>query len=281
MTTNTIGQLTELQAIGGGYFTEAFPTNFHHFYKRKVLVGSETADMFKDVTASEKTAIENADKAYVAPSDELLAWADSVGVAYNRTTGYFELNGLVDLSANDMQHVRNNYGLMFTIGNLPDHNARTNITEHWYSSHATSGSKANLVLKFYNCNNIEVISLDSGWAWPTSIERAFGNCYKLREIRGAINLTNYTNKYLQETIEYAFENCSRLESVNLILSANVKNVDLKDCACLSIESVSYMVTKYDQKIPCTITLHPDAFARLTTELVEAATAKQITFATTN
>ena len=56
-----------------------------------------------------------------------------------------------------------------------------------------------------------------------------------------------------------------------------------DCSLLpklSMESVVYMVENAQNTRPITIKLHPTVYALLETSLVEAATAKQITFATT-
>lgn len=48
--------LTEIYS--DNYITQAYPTNFHSFFKRKILLTSESIDDYKEVTESEKINIE-------------------------------------------------------------------------------------------------------------------------------------------------------------------------------------------------------------------------------
>ena len=47
------------------------------------------------------------------------------------------------------------------------------------------------------------------------------------------------------------------------------NIDLSYCAKLSLASVEYMVANATNTAAITITLHPEAYARLTDELIAA------------
>lgn len=71
--------------------------------------------------------------------------------------------------------------------------------------------------------------------------------------------------------------CPNLEKLELI--GLTKSLDLQYCSKLSLESLMLIVDKAANTEPITITLHAEAFARLTDELTAAATAKQITFTT--
>lgn len=54
--------LTEIYVDGeGNYITQAQPTNFHQFFTRKVLTGSETIDDFREVTEAQRTQLECSD----------------------------------------------------------------------------------------------------------------------------------------------------------------------------------------------------------------------------
>ena len=74
-----------------------------------------------------------------------------------------------------------------------------------------------------------------------------------------------------------FVGCVKLRNVE-IKKLKV-NVQFPDSPNLSLESTTYMVENAANTAPITITLHPDAYARLTDEIITAATAKQINFAT--
>lgn len=55
---------TEIYVNGGGNFiTQSRPTNFHQFFTRKILTPTEDISDFREVTAAERTALEQADAA--------------------------------------------------------------------------------------------------------------------------------------------------------------------------------------------------------------------------
>ncbi|MDU1893028.1 MAG: hypothetical protein E6767_20315, partial [Dysgonomonas sp.] len=67
----------------------------------------------------------------------------------------------------------------------------------------------------------------------------------------------------------------------IVWNTNGSTAYLDKCPMINFESLQFMV---DQALPpatgiLTIILHPDAYARLTPELIATATAKNITFAT--
>lgn len=53
MNVNVIGSNTEIYS-GVGFLTQAAPTNFHVFMKRKVLAKDEAADDWREETEAEK-----------------------------------------------------------------------------------------------------------------------------------------------------------------------------------------------------------------------------------
>lgn len=260
--------------------TQAYPTNFHDFWARLPLVGGRTIADYKEVTAAEAQAIKAQDAKWEEPARELVAHAASAGVPYNIETGYFELNGLY-LTASDMRHVLNNYGCMHTKGRMPDLLARTNIREEYMSSYTSNAHySANLNQKFMNHQNVEVVRLNKdAYFMPDNIDYAFNGCTKLREITGIITL--HTGKYTDSTDGDAFTNCPALEEVRLRdQCAALKSVNWSACQKLSLASLQYLVTQKNVDTALTVTLHAQAYARLTDELLTQAAAKNITFATT-
>lgn len=99
----------------------------------------------------------------------------------------------------------------------------------------------------------------------------FQTCSRLREIDGILDVGGITS------FSFTFEWCMELEEVRL--RRLMVNIDLSYCAKLSLASVEYMVANATNTAAITITLHPEAYARLTDELIAAAAEKQITFAT--
>lgn len=90
----------------GNFITQATPTNFHKFYKRKILCSSEDVINYKEVTALERTALEQFDSEWKEPPQSFIdMWNNECsfgGIAdyfgkYNSDTGYFELNEIVDI----------------------------------------------------------------------------------------------------------------------------------------------------------------------------------------
>jgi len=108
MITNKIGQLTEIQANVGRYWlTENKTTIFPNFWKKKVLAGNESVDDYKEVTDNQKTSMEKARDEWKRPEQSFIdEWNNAcinpfdkkpVG-KYNEETGFFECNGLVDIT---------------------------------------------------------------------------------------------------------------------------------------------------------------------------------------
>lgn len=268
---------------GGNFITQAYPTNHHEFWKKRYITADESIDDYKEVTPAQKATIEAADAKWEKPSEEFIAECKAIGVGYNYSTGYFEYNGLVDITTEQMRHIRNNYGRLRVVGRLPDAEARTNISEKVFPSYDPSPTHSlNLYEKFLLFRKIEVIALGVGEeVWPINIRRAFSACKALKRIIGNIRLTTYASLYKESSTDYAFEDCVSLEDVRLIINGSVlNNINFKWSPRLSIASIEFIIDNRTDSQNITITLHPDAYARLTDELIEKASARQITFATT-
>lgn len=96
--------------------------------------------------------------------------------------------------------------------------------------------------------------------------KTFEYAAKLRVIRGFIPCIN---------VVPSFAGCTALEDVTL--DSVCKSVSFADCPHLSLNSITRMVSAGSSGI--TITLHADAFARLSDELMAAAAEKNITLTT--
>ena len=271
------GSNTEIYAGGGNFITQSAPTNFHRFWPRKILAEGETADDYREVTPAEKASIEAADAKWVEPSEELLAETATAGIAYNPKTGYFELNTLTDITTEQIRLIllyiqRPPYNVFAS--NHSRNLLRTNL---WLASgQSTSDEPVSLKQIFLGWSAAEVINLNNGLTEETYSTRingtgTFKNCTKLIRILGPF-------RFYPAPDAQAFLNCTQLRSFPLRDVAY--DIDLHYSPNIDLDTLIYMVTYAINKSPITITLHPDAHARLTEELIAQAAEKQITFATT-
>ena len=105
--TRTIGSHTEIYSDknGGGksetYITQSKTTVFHDFFTRKLLGEGETVADFMEVTEAERDRLQGIRDAWVRPPQVFIdQWNTACGIwgRYNEETGYFELNGLTDIT---------------------------------------------------------------------------------------------------------------------------------------------------------------------------------------
>lgn len=220
---------------------------------------------------SDKLAL--TDKAKMA---ELIATAKAAGIAYNPKTGYFEYNTLTDITAEQIRLIllfpqRPPYNVF--VNNDIRHRLRTNL---WIAcGESTSDVPVSLPQVFLDWSAAEVITLDNGIsdAYSTKINGSgtFRGCTSLHTILGVFRFNSAPNAE-------AFRNCTQLRSFRLRQLAY--DIDLHWSPLIDLESIQYMVDNATNTAPINITLHPDAHARLTEELIAQAAEKQITFATT-
>lgn len=269
---------------GGGYFTESYPTNFHHFYKRKVLVGKETAAMFKDVTAAEKTTIEQQDAKWTEPSASLIERAEACGVVYNRKTGFFDHNGIVDLKTAEVTDMLTHVNEIFLPGGakMDKLKARTNIVTASTFPAGWGTGFVNIDSVCVGNGYIEVLKIGDIAVIKGSRLSCFAfNCSKLHTITGEIDLNELT-----QPLYDAFTRSAKLQEVRL-RRAKI-SLNFKDCPLLSLASLQYLVTNAANTSAITITVHKDVYDKLNdasnaawNAVLTSAEAKQITFATTN
>lgn len=140
------------------------------------------------------------------------------------------------------------------------------------SSRYAPGSNVNLKYAFYNGDYTVIrIASDVDTLWVSNSGRAFGYCQQLEKILGVMRLEMTTSRGI-------FLQCVKLQEVKINHLSS--DISFYHSPLLSLASLTYLVTNAANTSPITITLHPDAYARLTDELIAQATEKQITFATT-
>lgn len=267
---NITNLYTEIYVGGGNWLTESFPTFFHTFARRKILAATDSADNYREVTDAEKRGLEESDAAYVRPPQWVIdMFNDDPHGRFNESTGYFELNGLTDITPRQAQdiayygHVTLTAGSCYVHGmycetplirtNLTPINA-ANITMPYVSFLCNDQSKLEVFRisetnPYYNAGNIQ---FNGGSCM-------FSRCHKLRSIIGG-NIKWGTGYY-----ELFFMQCWSLEDVR-IENSN-KNLRLPDCGKLSYESVRFLIDNARTKTTDanTIQVHADIYAKLTDE----------------
>ncbi len=205
---------------------------------------------------------------------ELIARAKANGVGWNSQTGFFELNGLTDLTADDMRKILDygvvDFSLPFAGSSFRWESQRqyirTNIpvTPPDVLRNLSAGRGL-----FYGKTMMEVCRLDreypptETWVFsPQSLSAMFNKCTKLHTVLGDIRLDKATD------LASGFWSCRALKNINI---RDIKNgVSIKDSPLLSVDSVQFMVNYANNDKPITITVHPDVFAKLTSDDADIA-----------
>lgn len=198
----------------------------------------------------------------------------SAGAKYNERTGYYELNGLTDITEEEMSVIYKYAGTPQAYAAFAYSNARTNLP----MSGMYNGSVYENM--FYECPNLEVAYLGNKQLPPTAFDipgismvgyNCFYLCQKLKKIYGKIHqrINNWN---------LTFGDCIALEEVRI--AELYSSIQLSWSPNLSKESVLYMITNAKPLSEAAagsiaITLHPTAYARLKddADIVAALEAK--------
>lgn len=221
----------------------------------------------------------------LSPKEQLFIdlWNSACGSngKYNTETGYYELNGLTDITYDEALliylHSSNPYPTK--VGSTDRTNlvrlAANQVMSCGISNIAAAASK----LEIFRIPNLSIY--DSSWS--------FMSCGNLTIIIG--DFTTY-NTVTSNT----FRGCIKLTAIHMGIGGNC-SVSFQDSPLLTYDSIKYTIEHARNTSAITITVHPTTYAYLTgttapttqvggtTEewqaLVTAATAKKISFATTN
>lgn len=280
MTEQVINGITELSAEAGAWLTQSRPTMRRLFLKKRLLAEGETALDWRDAQDSEKqdfTPPENIGRTALTPLYE------TAGAAYNDDTGYYELNGLTDITEEQMREIYFECagvtnGLDYEMSLAYKRGIRTTLKNWTNTGGFFLGIKINGCCM--NCSKLEVFDplRNGSIIYSSSIRYAFRFCSRLRTIVPTLRVSS-ANDELVET----FRACAALETVKL--QGLKKDVSFADSPKISLESLQYLVDNAENSSAITVTVHADVYAKLTDEGNEqwcavntAAQEKQISFA---
>ena len=195
--------------------------------------------------------------------------------------GHYYLNGLGDITEAEMMDIYNYKDVIYRLDCpriLQNKKARTIFPCPQNALESILGSrKLNGLYSFYASSIEELdfhfssqIEFNKGRLLPASeyLSNTFANCAKLRNI-GGINCASVTQFY------DTFGGCTSLEQVRLYNVA--KNLSLASSSKISKASILYIVQYAAPASAITVTLHPDAYARLANdaEIVAALEAQPL------
>lgn len=252
-------------------------------------------------------------KAADAPTLALRKLYIEAGAVYNEETGYYELNGLTDITEEQMLAIYDKtkgfgrYGsIVATRGMGYYQGVRTNIPMQGYGYKVNRSVENDSLYPFGECNYMEVICLNplfeirnkaeghglTGLNYPYVMAgdvRFAYDCNTLKIIYGRIIISD-----LLENIEFC-DTCPVLEEVHVgRLARSIRFCE--DSPLINYESVSYLIDNAVNTSAITVTVHPTTYSYLTgtaqpsaevggtseewQALLTTAQGKQISFATT-
>ena len=222
----------------------------------------------------------------LSPKEQLFIdmWNSACGTngKYNTETGFYELNGLTDITYEQALTI---YNEKFTFTKYMDGSLGNNLSRTNLSNGLNAGAQSGgLTLKHFGANSkYEVFNF--GWAEIYNGSQIFRNNIRLKKIMNAWFFSGID----PQTIAFASSN---LESLLIKLGGNI---NLSNLAKLTYETFDYIIKNSTNTTELTIKVHPTTYAYLqgttppteqvggTTEqwqaLVTAATNKKISFAT--
>lgn len=184
---------------------------------------------------------------------------EKCGAVWNGDTGYWELNGLTDMTNEDMQEsyiTCNMYSdILLAPAKYMNKLFRTNILGNISMAATVPASPAQLVYR--GDSALEILNFNfkpSGSEIPlyyfNNMDFCFYGCKALRSILGPIKCTN-------ASFTEAFKNCKSL--TNIKLSNVSKAISFADSPNLSRESLLYLINNAGTAT-FAITLHADTYA---------------------
>ena len=217
---------------------------------------------------------------------------EAEGAKFNEATGYYELNGLTDITEKQMADIYNDSmrfpkNSPYIAGCYSQSNARTLFRPT--SSAIISSNMSVCYETFAFSNNLEYIAIaqDNVGRVCSTLVYTFGFLDKLRKI-------DFPMVIIDEEINNTFKECKLLEHV-LISNFHGGNLSFIDSPRLNYTSLRWLVDKAKNTTVVTVTVHATTYGYLTgmtppseqvggtseqwTQLMADAAARNISFAT--
>lgn len=205
----------------------------------------------------------------------------AAGAVYNEQTGFYELNGLTDITEEQMREI-----YVYTSGAINQNdltqrfsglNIRTNIP--FKVSLGNYDSTFVMIGMCANNKNIETINFVFR-VFPIKTGYAFAGCSKLFSINSILDFRLFEGNI----VSTMFVGCNAL--VHVLIHSLKTSISFPNSPLLSLESLQYLITNAANTSAITVTVHADVYAKIQDEsqtewhaLIASAQEKNITFAT--
>jgi hypothetical protein len=259
--------------------------------------GKYGSELFKDVFLIKSSqGVNLADNSYMQYLHKVY---EEYGAVYNAETGYWELNGLTDLTEEDMWNIYNasltafnsfSYNGITLVGLRGNNIFRTLMDKYPPSFYGANKQYVSAFAAFQGCSNMETLCVGregSGLQLYGPFPSMFNSCFKLRVLK----YLNFSNLSAPRD-GYEFKACKALKEVRIVKICTDLNFSMSPL--IDYESWKYMIENAKGKSAITVTVHPTTYSYLTgtaqpteevggtTEewqaLVTTAQGKQISFA---
>lgn len=188
----------------------------------------------------------NVDKTRIAP------WGETV----IHKAGHYYLNGLGDIIEAEMIAIYNAGRITNNTNyySFKDLKIRTSLNTNIIGGEAVG---VDLSGTFYGCTDLEVLSISNAEKiWINNLNNTFNNCRKLKFIIPEIDLQFMSSS----KFTLAFYNCVLLERIKI--SQLKHSLSFAKSSLITKESILHIIISSLPTSAITITLHPDAYARL-------------------
>lgn len=212
---------------------------------------------------------------------------------YNEDTGFFELNGVLDISYQEALRIwarsehgkmgfssmsLNEYGLS-SGGGYTETRGYVNCRTYFPIKCSSGYTAGNLYRAFSHNATVEAIAFVAGYGVCHSnfgtMKETFNGCTKLRRVIGSLGFPTIDSR--------TFAECESLEEIELLRYVAMGDVNLSWSPRLSDASVAYLINNAKRQTEgdtATYIFHPQVYARIPAQLFETALSKGITIATT-
>lgn len=209
----------------------------------------------------------------------------AAGAVYNEQTGFYELNGLTDITEEQMREIYNQTNHVTRQTDLSGMFVNTNNIRTNYPFKIDGGYKRiPCYATFVRCTNMEVVAFTKSTNdvfYSSRVIYLFQYCRKLKEVIGIIRM-DYVDS--SEKYDNMFYQCTSLVRVSL---RGVKyDISFSDSPLISLESLQFLITNAANTSAITVTVHADVYAKIQDEsqadwhaLIASAQEKNITLAT--
>lgn len=230
------------------------------------------------MTAAERNAIEAEDAKWEAPDTALIAQFNYLANrvvsnygGYNKATGFFENGTIKDITTAQARKMV--LSAASWARNIDEKSpsglfAEIDIRAAFPLCLSNGGQGYSNLSSMFSSSSVEEVYFVNGYA--QELFKTFYGCYKLKKITIPTSTPIYS-------VYLPFANCGALETI-VGLKTSV-SLDFTSSPKLSLDSVSEIVRLAANSSPITLTLHHDAYARITDDILAAAAAKNITIAT--